>query len=147
MTDHRGQLNTSPMHVETPQIDAPSESPQSLPDPWDVQSNTLPSELASQPHQAPDPNSPESIYIDAKLKLSEAGLLIGKGYTRLAKFESELKGGRLYPIADCVVLHWGEMPMGMAKDLVTDYLWCERDDDVWYACIKDSEGALQLTAL
>jgi hypothetical protein len=102
MTDLRGNKDTPPPHDETRQIesphvttsDSPLKPPQTLPDPWDTQSQPKPTKPAPQPQKTANQNP----YIEAARKLVEAGLVSSYSDKILGIFQMALDGEVLVPV-------------------------------------------------
>jgi len=140
MLDQCGELNTISAAQISP-AEPPLEAPQNPLDPWDAQSDTLPVEPTLPPLTAPDPAECSRVYLLAKQKLSEAGLLNGNGYKWLARFKEELERGRLAKLMEGVRENMGDDVTLPPEVFLSDYLLYDLDAfEEPQVCVKRKDG-------
>ena len=141
MTDRCGSFNTISPPPKMPTSEPALESPLNLPDPWDAQSDTPPLEPTLPPLTAPDKAECSRVYLLAKQKLSEFGLLKGNGYKRLARFQEELERGRLAKLIEGVRKNMGDDVTLPPEVFLSDYLLYDPDAfEEPQVCVRKTEG-------
>jgi hypothetical protein len=137
-------------HPETPQpatphVTLPPESPGSSPALAPIQSDTKLPEPTLEARTKLTQDEIRCIYLGVKDKLTIDGLLVGKCYTYLERFDFALKLEQLRPISDWFAQENREMTAAMQDDLVTDYLLCDKDDvGQSFICKQETDGTLTL---
>jgi len=141
MLDQCGEFNTISAAPISPTSEPALEASQNPPDPWDAQSDTLPTEPTLPPRLAPDPAECSRVYITVKQKLSEVGLMKGNSHRCLARFKDELEKGRLARLIEGVRENMEEDATLPPEVLFSDYLLYDPDTfDEPQVCVKRKDG-------